>query len=129
MRGEALVGERERQRYILDPDELDYIEAQGNYVQLHAGALTYISRDSLKRLAALLAPRGFVRIERSLLINARMVVQVQRATRGNFTFTLTGGVRLRSGGTYRGGVRRAFPGLARGGRGRRVLASTRPAAL
>ena len=46
-----LIGERERRLYPLDPDKIDFIESDGNYVSIRSGNTTYISRDSIKRLA------------------------------------------------------------------------------
>jgi two-component system, LytTR family, response regulator len=111
MSGEVLVGERERRRYVLDVGEIDYIESQGNYVRLHVGASTYLSRDSLKRLSVFLAGRGFVRIERSLMLNRRAVAHAHCLRRGMFSFTLSCGVRLRSGASYRAAIMQALPWL------------------
>ena len=69
-----LVGEREHRLYPLDPQKIDYIESDGNYVSFRSGTTAYISRDTIKRLAAELAQLGFVRIGRSLLVNVRAVV-------------------------------------------------------
>jgi len=106
---QLIVGERERRLYVLAPENIEYIESQGNYVKLHDGDGDYISRDSIKRLTATLAGRGFVRIERSLLLNVRAIVYAQRAGRGTYRFTLQSGVSLRSGARYRSGILRAIP--------------------
>ena len=58
-----LVGERERSLYLLTAQNVDYIESQGNYVRLHCGNVEYVSRDSIKRLAIILAAICFVSIE------------------------------------------------------------------
>jgi two-component system, LytTR family, response regulator len=104
-----LVGEREHRLYVLDPEKIDYVDAHRNYVKYHAGGTGYIARDSLKRLAAALAPRGFVRIERSLLLNLRAVSYAQRVGRGSYAFTLLTGACLRSGASYRQAILRALP--------------------
>jgi two-component system LytT family response regulator len=77
-----LVGERQRRLYPLDPKSIDYIEAHGNYVTLRVGKLEYLSRDSIKRLAMQLAELGFIRIERSLLVNAAAVSYAEVAGHG-----------------------------------------------
>jgi len=104
-----LVGERERSLYLLTAQNVDYIESQGNHVRLHCGGIEYISRDSIKRLAIILAARGFVRIERSLLLNIRAIDCAQRVGRGAYRFTLHSGVSLRSGARYRDGIVRVIP--------------------
>ncbi len=104
-----LVGEREHRLYVLTPENVEYIEAQGNYVKLHAGGADYISRNSVKRLAITLAERGFLRIERSLVVNVRAIAYAQRAGQGSYIFTLHSGTSLRSGAGYRGRILQVIP--------------------
>lgn len=104
-----LVGERQRRLYPLDPQRVDYIEVDGNYVTLRAGGTEYLSRDSLKRLSSQLATLGFIRIERSLLVNAASVSYVEVAGNGKFALTLKSGVCLHSSTAYRDNVLRVFP--------------------
>lgn len=104
-----LVGERQHRFYPLDPKKIDYIEADGNYVTIRTGNVEYISRDSIKRLATELAELGFVRIERSLLMNTRAVLYAEMAGHGAFAFTLTSGACLHSSATYRDEILRVLP--------------------
>lgn len=96
-----LVGERQHRLYPLDVEKIEYIEAHGNYVTIRSGNCDYIRRDSIKRLAECLAERGYVRIERSLLMNARAVAYAQVAGHGTFAFTLASGACIQSSATYR----------------------------
>ena len=104
-----LVGEREHRLYVLTPENIEYVEAQGNYVRLHANGADYISRASIKRLASTLADRGFLRIERSLIVNVRAIAYVQRAGQSTYVFSLHSGASLRSGKRYRGEILRVIP--------------------
>jgi two-component system, LytTR family, response regulator len=104
-----LVGERQRKLYPLDPKSIDYIEADGNYVTLRAGKVEYLSRDSIKRLSMQLAQVGFVRIARSLLVNAAAVLYAEVAGHGTFALTLTSGVCLHSSAAYRDSILRIIP--------------------
>jgi two-component system LytT family response regulator len=104
-----LVGEREHRLYPLDPVEIDYVQSAGNYVTYHLGAVEYIARESIKRLDAVLAPAGFVRIERSLLLNVRAIAYAQPIGHGTFVFTLASGARLHSGHAYRDTILAALP--------------------
>jgi DNA-binding LytR/AlgR family response regulator len=103
-----LVGEREHRLYPLDPQRIDYIESDGNYVRYRTGSVEYIARETGKRLEQLLSPMGFLRIERSLLVNIRAIAYVEPIGHGAFEFTLTSGVRLRSGRTYRESIVATF---------------------
>ena len=104
-----LVGERQRRLYPLDPKSIDYIEADGNYVTLRAGKVEYLSRDSIKRLSVQLADLGFIRIERSLLVNAAAVSYAEVAGHGTFALTLSSGVCLHSSAAYRDSIFRIIP--------------------
>jgi two-component system LytT family response regulator len=104
-----LVGERLRRLYPLDPKSIDYIEADGNYVTLRAGKVEYLSRDSIKRLSIRLAELGFIRIERSLLVNAEAVSYAEVTGRGSFALTLSSGVCLHSSPAYRDSILRIIP--------------------
>jgi two-component system LytT family response regulator len=104
-----LVGERHHRLYPLDIRKIDYIEADGNYVTIRAGSSEYISRDSIKRLSADLAAFGFVRIDRSILLNIRAVAFAEPVGRGILAFTLSSGACLHSSRTYRGAILRVLP--------------------
>jgi DNA-binding LytR/AlgR family response regulator len=105
----VLVGEREQRLYPLAPEEVDYIESRGNYVEFHAAGLVFISRDSIKRLWRVLSDRGYIRIQRTLLLNIRCIRYAQPAGRGRYAFTLSSGVRLSSGARYREEILRMLP--------------------
>ena len=104
-----LVGERHRRLYPLDPKSIDYIEADGNYVTMRVGKVEYLSRDSIKRLSAQLAELGFIRIERSLLVNAAAVLYAEVVGHGTFALTLSSGVCLHSSAAYRESILHTIP--------------------
>ena len=99
-----LVGERARRLYFIETQSVDFIESDGNYVTIHVGEDHYIARNSVKYLAIGLAALGFIRIERSLLVNLRRVAFAERLGNGAFAFTLRSGRRLVSSRTYRRGI-------------------------
>ena len=107
-----LVGERQRRLYPLDPAKVEYIEANKNYVTFWVANIEYISRDSIKRLSTVLEPLGFVRIERSVIINIYAVLFAQRAGRRAFAFTMSSGACVHSSGAFREAILRSLP-LAR----------------
>jgi DNA-binding LytR/AlgR family response regulator len=118
-----LVGQRVGRLYPLEPLDIDYVEGTGgNYVTFHVGASAYLARDSLKRLTCVLRPFGFVRIEKSLLLNTRAVEYAECAGLGLFAFTLVSGAQLRCGPTYREAILDVLP-LRR--RAERVSSRTR----
>jgi two-component system, LytTR family, response regulator len=98
---ERLVGERAGRIYFFSPLDIDYIEADGNYVKIYVGTEGYINRDSLTRLSALLADVGFVRISRAVLVNLQRVSFAKREGRGILAFVLHSGVRVVSSPGFR----------------------------
>jgi DNA-binding LytR/AlgR family response regulator len=115
----CLIGEKDRRLYPLHPRNIDFIESDGNYVNFRTTNADYISRDSIKRLTAILSHMGFVRIERSLLLNLHAVEFVEPAGHGTYAFTLTSGTVLQSSATYRDEILHAMPLM-------RTVKSTRP---
>jgi two-component system, LytTR family, response regulator len=108
-RPKLLVGERQHRLYPLDVEKIDYVEADGNYVTIRVGDTEYISRDSIKRLAADLADFGFVRIDRSILLNIRAVQFAEPTGHGTLAFTLSSGACLHSSKTYRETIVQMLP--------------------
>jgi two-component system, LytTR family, response regulator len=104
-----LIGARGDRLYPLDPQKIDYIESAGNYVKYRIADVAYVARESVKRLDAILRPLGFLRIERSLLLNLRAISYAQPIGHGIFGFTLLSGARLRSGPSYRETILGALP--------------------
>ena len=105
----VLIAERERRLYPVEPRRIDYVESAGNYVKFHVDKCEYIARESMKRLEVILGLAGFVRIERTLLVNIRAISFVETVGHGAFAFTLKNGVRLHSGPGYRETILRAMP--------------------
>jgi two-component system LytT family response regulator len=105
----VLVAERERRLYPVEPRRIDYVESAGNYVKFHVDKCEYIARESMKRLEVILGVAGFVRIERTLLVNIRAISFIETVGHGAFAFTLKNGVRLHSGPRYRETILRALP--------------------
>lgn len=108
-RPKILVGERQQRLYPLNIENIDYIEADGNYVTIRAGNAEYISRDTIKRLTADLAAFGFVRIDRSILLNIRAVDFAEPVGHGTLAFTLSSGTCLYSSKTYRNAIMSILP--------------------
>ncbi len=105
--------------HFIDAESIDYLESERNRVSLYVGDERYRARGTLKHFVAVLAPLGFVRIERSVLINLRKVAFAQRLDRGAFAFTLQCGRRMISSSKYRKDIleeirRVQFAGAANG---------------
>jgi two-component system LytT family response regulator len=89
-----LIAERARRVFFIEAADIDYLEADGNYVTLHVGQERYLTRQTLTELSRLLEPVGFLRIERGLSVNLRQVAFAERLERGAYAFSLRRGHRL-----------------------------------
>jgi len=86
---------------LVHVDEIDWIEASGNYVTLHAGKRQHLVRQTLTRIVAQLDPRQFVRIHRSTAVRIDRVTSLLRASHGDLTVTLRDGTLLPMSRTYK----------------------------
>jgi two-component system LytT family response regulator len=92
---------RARGRVTLVPsDEIDWIEAQGDYACLHAGGREHLLRETMSALESRLDGR-FLRIHRSAIVNTRRVRELRSLENGDFRVTLEGGAELRLSRTHR----------------------------
>jgi two-component system, LytTR family, response regulator len=89
---------------LLPADEIDWIEAKGKQVLIHAQSETYHMKEGLSSVAARLDPWRFLRVHRSAVVRADRVRQVHRWTRGDYRLVLRDGTKLVTGTTYRKGV-------------------------
>lgn len=81
-------------------DDIDWVEAERDYVHLHARGERYLMRQTLTGIQARLGARRFVRIRRSALVRADGVRAIRKAGYGDVRVKLTCGEELRVGRTY-----------------------------
>jgi two-component system, LytTR family, response regulator len=87
-------------------DEIDWIQAEGNYARLHVSRKIYDVRETLQALMEKLDPREFIRIHRSTIINARRIREVQPWFQGSHIVVLQTGEELRMSRYQRTAVER-----------------------
>jgi two-component system LytT family response regulator len=75
-------------------DEIDWIEAAGNYVRLHASKEEHLLRETMNAMEGRLDPRQFVRVHRSAIVNIDRVKSMQPWFRGDHILTLRDGSRV-----------------------------------
>lgn len=96
----ALIELREGSRVVmLRPEEIDWVGAAGNYVELHGSFGTELARRTMADIAAQLAPHGFVRVHRSRLVRRGAIATTETRQSGDFD------IRLRSGAVIAGSRR------------------------
>lgn len=80
---------------FLKAEEIDWIEAADYYARLHAGANSYLLRESMNDLEATLDPNLFVRIHRSAIVNLDRVREMRPSFRGEQMVILHDGTQLK----------------------------------
>jgi two-component system, LytTR family, response regulator len=86
---------------FLETDEIDWIEAEGNYVRLKVGTESYLMREAIGRIAQRLDPDRFVRIHRSIIVNVSKIKELQPCNRGEYMVILKDGKELSCSRGYR----------------------------
>lgn len=102
---ERIAVRTDRGVHFLRAAEIDWVEAEGNYVRLHAGGKSHLLREPLHRMQARLDPRRFVRVHRSAVVNLDRVRRLEPWFHGEFQVVLDDGTRLRSSRTFSGRLR------------------------
>ncbi|HLK62710.1 MAG TPA: LytTR family DNA-binding domain-containing protein [Bryobacteraceae bacterium] len=85
---------------FVDVEDIEWMEAAENYVQLHAGRSAHLLHVAMNTLEKSLDPSLFLRIHRSVIVNLRRIKELQPAMHGEYVVTLENGVRLQSGRMY-----------------------------
>lgn len=102
---------------LVELAEIRWLSANSDHVHVHCGAKTYLTRERLQTIAERLPSAEFVRVHRSIVVNARAVRSVESIAKGDYFLVLKDGHRIRSSRQYRSLVRSIRDGSIDGGRG------------
>ena len=91
--------------YFVAARDIEWADAAGNYVRLHAGGRAHLYRDTMKAIEGRLDPRRFVRIHRSAIVNIDRVAQIEPYVHGEYVVTMRDGTRLTSSRAHSAGLR------------------------
>ena len=98
---ERLMVRTDGRLYFVRIDDIDWIEAAGNYVKLHVGRDTHLMRETMMGIEKMLDPTRFLRIHRSAIVNLDRVREMQPWFSGEYTVILRDGTQLRLSRVYR----------------------------
>jgi two-component system LytT family response regulator len=90
---------------FVEPDDLMAVHAEGNYVLLQRETGSYLMRESISVMAEKLKPYGFIRIHRSVLVNASFVEEIQPWSTGEYGLRVKGGKEYTVTRTYKKNLR------------------------
>ena len=86
---------------LVPQDQIEWIDAAGDYMCVHAGGKTHIMRKTMKELEAELDPDLLQRIHRSTIVNINQVREMQSHINGEYFLTLQCGHSIKLSRTYK----------------------------
>lgn len=84
--------------------DIDWCEADGNYVRVHVGPQEHMVRDTMAHLESELDAQHFVRIHRSTIVNVDRIQEMQSSFNGEYVVMLRSGTRLTLSRSYRDAI-------------------------
>ncbi|HBE83555.1 MAG: response regulator transcription factor [Blastocatellia bacterium] len=87
--------------FFLRTDEIDWIEAAGNYVKLHVGRDSHMIRETMNGIEAKLDPDKFLRIHRSTVVNIDRIKELHPMFSGDYSVILRDNTELSLSRNYR----------------------------
>lgn len=81
--------------HLVEIDDIDWIEADGDFVRLHVGEQTHLLQTPMRELETLLAPARFFRIHRSIIVRLDRIDVLHRDPDGGGSVRIATGVSLR----------------------------------
>lgn len=90
----------------VDVDEIDWIDAAGDYMCVHAAGNTYVLRGTMKHLEEVLNPETFVRVHRSAIVNRHRVTSMRPHRNGEYFLQLGSDTELKLSRKYKKSIER-----------------------
>ena len=100
---------RDRGRALRIPvSEIDWLEAEDNYVRIHAAGRSHLIRGTIAALEHDLDPEHFIRIHRSAIVNVSKARELRHSLRGGYSIVLGSGEKLKVSRAHRKRVAQLF---------------------
>jgi two-component system, LytTR family, response regulator len=91
---ERLIVKSSGRVFFVRTEEIDWVEASGNYVKIHTKSEAHLLRESMKNMEAKLDPKVFVRIHRSAIVNIDRIKELEPWFHGEYIVIMLDGTRL-----------------------------------
>jgi two-component system LytT family response regulator len=105
---ERLVIKSSGRIYFLETNEIDWIQAEGNYVSVHTGKKSHLLRETISSLENQLDPKKFLRIHRSAIVRIDRIKELQPWFHGEYHIILHDGTQLTLSRNYRDRLQEAL---------------------
>jgi two-component system LytT family response regulator len=86
---------------LLQTIRIEWLEAEGDYVRVHAGREIYLTRQTMNRIESQLGAGRFVRVHRSAIVNVEFIKEIHPLPGGDHTITLRDLTQVTLSRTYR----------------------------
>ncbi|MBS1858419.1 MAG: response regulator transcription factor [Acidobacteria bacterium] len=86
---------------LLQVARIEWLEAEGDYVRIHAGREVYLTRQTMNRIEAQLAAARFVRVHRSAIVNLEYIREIHPLPGGDHAIALRDGTQVTLSRGYR----------------------------
>jgi hypothetical protein len=94
--------------FLIAANEIEWLQAQGNYVNLQVRGRAYPLRSTMTAVQALLNPDKFVRVHRSHIVNLDYLLEIEPLDTGDARLKLRDGTLVGCSRTYRDALRERF---------------------
>jgi two-component system LytT family response regulator len=109
---ERIVVKNSGRVFFIKTDEIDWIEAAGNYLKLHVGREAHLIRETMQSIEAKLDPEKFFRIHRSTLVQIDRIKELHPLFSGDYAVILRNGAELNLSRNYRDRLPELFGNLS-----------------
>ncbi len=93
--GDRILVKSSGEIFFLKAEEIDWIEAEGDYMKFHVSGRTHLMRETMARLEARLDPKRFIRIHRSTIVNIDRLRKLSPSFAGEYAVILHDGTKLK----------------------------------
>ncbi len=93
--GDRILLKSSGEIFFLKTEEIDWIEAEGDYMKFHVNGRTHLMRETMARLEARLDPKRFIRIHRSTIVNIDRLRKLSPSFAGEYAVILHDGTKLK----------------------------------
>lgn len=105
---ERIVIKTNDRMYMVKTTDIDWIEADDNYVRIHTGDKSHLLRQTMKNMEDTLDPNLFLRIHRSVIVNMDRIKEIQQWFNNEYSVLLKDGTELTMSRGYRDKAREMF---------------------
>ncbi len=93
--GDRILLKSSGEIFFLKAEEIDWIEAEGDYMKFHVNGRAHLMRETMARLEARLDPKRFIRIHRSTIVNIDRLRKLSPSFAGEYAVVLHDGTKLK----------------------------------